>query len=456
MNSRDQLLLEQAYCSIYKSTNFQKLAENDLRTIEQLIIEGFFDDVANKVNSIWGKTKEAVSAVASKLSSKLASTLATTIFNKLEEGEKEKFLQIIASGKLPSEGKNIAKQAASSGEGQQSESFEDNKSFLAHLLFTEENLRYALEGSLLTEGKNTGELNKLAKEVAQKINALYPKNKKAMAKAIPKFAQNVSKKLGIQPQDAAQPQTNQPEQTPSAPNDKQEDKQQEGDLASAYDKAMQRWNNDKRNETDPYGTNSDSEDSASSSDKQIQPANNSSNQQEQPNKQEGEKNAPGIFQKVMAFAKAHPKLSAVAGAALAGLVVAAFAGSAPVVGPAIFAAAKVAGITAVGDVIQKAVRGKEQNWKETAKRAATGGAIAAGGSILSAGLGAIGIDLSNIIPKTVPDNQIVDSSKHGFGYKEQEYTKWLGHEVPGTRHVTSQYNPGAVDAVNAEFRAKGM
>lgn len=452
MKSQDQLLLEQAYCSIYKGANIQKLIENDLRTIEQLIVEGFFDDVANKVNSIWGKTKEAVSAVASKLSSKLASTLATTVFNKLDQGEKEKFLQIIASGKLPSEGKDIAKQAASSKEEQRSESFEDNKSFLAHLLFTEDNLKYALEGSLLTEGKNAGELNKLAKDVAQKISALYPKNKKAMAKAVPKFAQNVSKKLGIQVQEptVTSPQTAQADQPSSETDSKENKKEEEGNLASAYDKAMQRWKNSEKNETDPYGTNGNKEGGSGSSNKQIQSTNGSSSasQQEQ-SKQEG--SAPGIFQKVMKFAQSHPKLSAVAGAALVGLVVAAFVGSAPVVGPAIFAAAKVAGVTAAGDIIQKAVRGKEQNWKETAKRAAVGGAIAAGGSVLSAGLGAIGIDLSNIIPKTAEDNQAAETTRYGFGYKNQEYTKWLGHEIPGTRHTTSEFNPAAV-----EHAARGL
>ena len=144
MKSKDQILLEEAYKSIYTHVpNISDLIQRDILTIKELVEEGFFGDLADKAKGFWNKTKQAVSNITGKITDKLAQILVTTIFSKLQKGEKEKVLEIIASGKLPQEGITAAKQALSSNE-QQQESYENNKHFIAHLLFTEENIKQAL------------------------------------------------------------------------------------------------------------------------------------------------------------------------------------------------------------------------------------------------------------------------------------------------------------------------
>ena len=91
----------------------------------------------------------------------------------------------------------------------------------------------------------------------------------------------------------------------------------------------------------------------------------------------------------MGFVKAHPKISAAAGAALLGIVVAAFAGSAPVVAPALIAAVKGAGIAGTTSIVKQMISGEKVDLKQAGKAAAIGGALGGVGGVLAAGLGNI-------------------------------------------------------------------
>ncbi|MEY5134532.1 MAG: hypothetical protein RL709_227, partial [Pseudomonadota bacterium] len=211
MKSSDQLLLEQAYVNILTNTKDAKLKAmiaEDYRVIDELIEEGFGDYLKKAGSAIKGGVQKAASKIKETLTNGLAKTLVNAILSAVPKEELENLVNIIAKGQVPKDKieqvKGLMVQQAGN-EAPVKESYETTKEYLAATLFTESNILLALENSntILAEARSGRELQKYAKDVAKKINELYPKNKKAMAAAIPKFTDTVSKYLGLPPQSKA-------------------------------------------------------------------------------------------------------------------------------------------------------------------------------------------------------------------------------------------------------------
>jgi len=348
MKSKDQILLEEAYFDIFSFQNTKSLQEfikNDQHLIDELIQEGFGDYFKQMGGAIKGGVQRAATKIKETLSSGLATAIVKSIVAAVPKQELENLANIIAKGQIPKE-KISQVQGILAAQQSTNEGYDSDKALLASMLFTEDNIERALQSSgLLTEARSGEELQKFAKEVAAKINQLYPKNKKAMAAAIPKFSNSVSKYLGITPTtttsstaQSTAPQTN-----------------------SAQSTAPQ-----------------------TSMDKVKGVVNNAVNSIE--NKIPTGK---GLVNKITGFIKAHPKISAAAAATLLGIVVAAFAGSAPVVAPALIAAMKGAGIAGTTSIVKQMISGEKVDLKQAGKAAAIGGALGGVGGVIAAGLGNI-------------------------------------------------------------------
>jgi len=373
MKSKDQQLLEEAYFNV-RSNNvdrvLQTLLAEDIKLIDQLIEEGFGDYLKKAGSAIKGGVQKAVSKIKETLTSGLASTLVKAIISAVPKEELENMVNIVAKGQVP---KDKAEQVkgllaqADGGQQVQQENYQERKAWLASMIFTESNIENALENSgLLTEARSGRELQKFAKEVANKINELYPKNKKAMAAAIPKFTDSVSKYLGLSPQ-AAQPQQ------------AAEPSQDQSTAAQAEQPIQETQQSNSSAQQSAPTTNS-----GGAMDKVKGAINNAVSAVE-----EKIPTGKGLVNKVMGFVKAHPKISAAAGAALLGIVVAAFAGSAPVVAPALIAAVKGAGIAGTTSIVKQMISGEKVDLKQAGKAAAIGGALGGVGGVLAAGLGNI-------------------------------------------------------------------
>ena len=364
MKSRDQLLLERAYASILTNNTdqaFMKLLAEDHKLIDELIEEGFGDFLKKAGSAIKGGVQKAYSKIKETLTSGLASTLVKSILAALPKEELENLINIIAKGQVPKDKVEQVKGLVVQQSGEEAtvkESFISTKEYLAATLFTEANILKALESTsgLLVEARSGRELQKFAKEVAAKINELYPKNKSAMAAAIPKFTDNVSKYLGLPPQSRVP--------APATPD------------ASVT--------------TSPQGSapESSSSNSASSNPSVMDKAKGAVNNAIS-NVEDKIPTGKGVIAKVMGFVKAHPKISATAAAVLLGIVVAAFAGSAPVVVPALIAFTKSAGIAGTTSIVKQMISGEKVDLKQAGKTALIGGAIGGVGSVLATGLGSI-------------------------------------------------------------------
>lgn len=460
MKSRDQILLEEAYLKVLtgnKSITLESLIEDDHKLIDELIEEGFGDWLKKTGGAIKGGVQKATQAIKQTLTAGLATTLVKAIISAVPKDELENLVTVVAKGQVPKDKTAqikdlIVKQPDSASPVK--ESIEDTKAYLASILFTEANITLSLQNSgLLLEAKSGRELQKFAKEVAAKINEIYPKNKQAMAAAIPNFTNSVSKYLGL------------PQQAPTQSSSTQATQSTQAAPGAS-------------NQTTPSAA-------------QASPSTPNQAASSQPGVINKIENAiptgKGLVSKVMGFVKSHPKISAVAGAALLGIVVAAFAGSAPVVAPALIAAVKGAGITGTTSIVKQMIGGEKVDLKQAGKSALVGGALGGVGSVLATGLGSIASSVTGMFSSghgasaqaNTPDNAAHSSNKHAgsTGSREiastREYVadqeKWAGgrppvdsrdafsrlQEVPGSKYREITYKDGstsweAVDGMSDE------
>ena len=443
MKSKDQLLLEQAYASIISnSTNetLRALIAEDHRLIDELIEEGFGDYLKKVGGAIKGGVQKAASKIKETLTSGLASTLIKAIISVVPKEELENMINIVAKGQVPKDKVEQVKELIAKqpdGEAPVKESYISTKEYLASTLFTEANVLLALENAngLLVEAKSGRELQKFAKDVASKINELYPKNKKAMAAAIPKFTDTVSKYLGLLPQSRAQAPTQAPAQAP----------------AQAAEQSPANNNNAAPAATSPSSapeSGSSSGSSSSSNASNEAGAEPPSNPSTMDNVKGAVNNAvnnvenkiptgKGLVSKVMGFVKAHPKISSVAGAVLLGVVVAAFAGSAPVVVPALIAAVKGAGIVGTSSIVKQMISGEKVDLKQAGKTALVGGALGGVGSVLATGLGNIASSVMGMFSggsgASAQSHAPANAAPSGANTEERRVSNTSGFEDSGRR-----------------------
>lgn len=421
MKSRDQLLLEQAYLQIWenKSDNkLQRLIEADQRALDELIEEGFGDFIKKVGSGIKGGAQKVAGKIKETLTSGIASTLIKGIVAAIPKEELDNFVGMIAQGQVPKDKVNQVKQMVTqepeANAAPVKESFYSNKALLADVFFTEEKIFEALQSSnlLITEmmanpaaGQSQNkpkektnlddDLKNYAISIGNKIRAMYPKDKQAWATAVPKITTYVSKYLGV------------PAQTNS------------GAPASS---------------NNPAAGNASANTAASAGNSGAPASSNTSGGNAGPSVA-GATSGEGLVSKVMGFIKKNPKISAAAGAAALGLVVAAFAGAAPVVVPALLAALKGAGWSAAGSVAMQKFKGvggalasggieaAKQQFKDnkidagtTAKHAAVGGVTAGIGKVLAIGLGNIA-GMFGGAPDPIANNQPNNDSQNASSNK---------------------------------------
>jgi len=293
---------------------------------------------------------QSVQQGVAKVTQSVVQSLVNTLIAKIDPKQQQAFIDLI-SGKaaLPADQVQlISKQVTSTPIKESVDSREDYKLWLAQTLFTEENLRNALASdSTLTEASNTGALNALAKEMAGKIQALYPKNKKAMAAALPKVTAGIHNALGI-PQQAAQA------------------------MATAD------------------GTAPGTAATTASTPGTAPAASGSTTTAGTPG------TAPaasgGLLKQIMTLATKYPKMSAVTAAGIIGLTVAAFSsvGIVPMLTLCLSRAAFAGATGAATSVVKQIMAGQNVSGKQVAKDAAMGGAFGAAGAILGTGLSSLG------------------------------------------------------------------
>ncbi len=258
MKSSDQLMLESLYTAMYKSPNLvyknqfneqeiAKLLEQDLKTIEELIEEGFFGDMANKVKqgagALAGKAKNAMAELKQGLTKTIVKKVVDLVMSKLNDQDKAKVFGMIADGKVDKKAVEELKQNIAGQQVQESflgkSVFEDDKHFFVRTFFTEEILVEAIKESnfaatydnLLTEvfdeasmsepshrassaGAKTSnvkqggnrplrqamqftnqEADKLAAAIVAKLKELYGDNNRYTAQAVPKIVSGINTRL---------------------------------------------------------------------------------------------------------------------------------------------------------------------------------------------------------------------------------------------------------------------
>lgn len=393
MKSRDQLLLEQAYASILTNNTdsaFRKLLAEDHKLIDELIEEGFGDFLKKAGSVVKGGVQKATAKIKETLTSGLASTLVKAILSGVPKEELENLINIIAKGQVPKDKvdqvKDLIVKQPGGEEAPVKESFISTKEYLAATLFTEANIKKSLlscESLLIEKYRATNsysykdgvrtdstkrpesgdEITKLSKEIADKLNTLYPKDKQALAAAVPKFTDTVSKYLGLPPQSKAQAPANTSSATSSP---------ESSSNPSVMDKVKGAANNAISN------VKGAANDAISDVENKIP-------------------TGKGVIAKVMGFVKSHPKISAAAAAVLLGIVVAAFAGSAPVVVPALIAFTKSAGIAGTTSIVKQMISGEKVDLKQAGKTALIGGALGGVGSVLATGLGSIAGSVMGVV-----------------------------------------------------------
>jgi hypothetical protein len=388
MATIDSNLIFENYKRIYLNDKiFNTLYENDIKAIENLLIEAGFlknlgQNLGNKFQNL-RQTAQNIYSTGSNLvnnvkqgynaganagggNNEVANIIKTIVSNIFKT--KEDFIKgipMIASGKVDQEAIETLKSALS----QPSQKNESNKEFLARTIFTENNIKTALLSNslLISEMMNVGgsraadksndvsqELDKLAQEMADKIQKLYP-DKQAMMDSIPVFNNKVSQYLGS----ASQP----PPIPPAA--------------------------------ASPMGAATGS---PSMPQGDTQPAAGADQQ--------------GLLQKIGEFAKNHPKMSIGSGVAALGILAAGVStvGVAGLVTGAIFSALKGAGYGVIIEVAKQMIKNKSLNLKQLdlkqlKSRAGLGALFGGLGGILSTGLGAIGSTLSSIVKGAHSDNE---------------------------------------------------
>jgi len=440
MKSSDQLLLEQAYVNILTNTKDAKIKAmiaEDYRVIDELIEEGFGDYLKKAGSAIKGGVQKAASKIKETLTNGLAKTLVNAILSAVPKEELENLVNIIAKGQVPKDKieqvKGLMVQQAGN-EAPVKESYETTKEYLAATLFTESNILLALENSntILAEARSGRELQKYAKDVAKKINELYPKNKKAMAAAIPKFTDTVSKYLGLPPQSKAPAPSPEgpaaPGSAPAAPGSAPADKS----TSPRLDDRDPRWG--KPGVMDKLkGAADTASDAVKGAATKVGKAVD--------NLGDTPPSGSGITAKILKFIKSHPKLSAAAAVVLLGVVAAAFAGSAPVVVPFIMNFVTGAGIAGTTTIVKQLISGDKVDLKKAGKSAVIGGGIGAVGGVLVQGLASLA---DNLIPqeffaseheihngRTVVDKAAGGKIIKGFG-ANYEYDVSKMDDVAGT------------------------
>jgi hypothetical protein len=160
-----------------------------------------------------------------------------------------------------------------------------------------------------------------------------------------------------------------------------------------------------------------------------------------------------MISKIMGFIKNRPIISGVAGVAVLALVVSAFAGTAPVVVPALLAGLKSALTGAGGNLIVQVLKNKfagnpafkDIDWGMVAKTGLTAGALGAVGKVLSIGLGYIVKAFDPVLLKTTKawdhNGQIGGYSTETPGIKGK--SAWTGNvddtHLTGATKVTDSY-----------------
>lgn len=460
MRDLDTQLIFEQYKKIYKelninSENLKDLYEHDIQCIEELLQEsglvdeygvlneGFFSNISKSLKSASEKlgtfksnvnsnirgavkttkdsVKNAVTNAASSIGDKvqkgisgLKSSIATNLVKLLTDttGNLQKIVELIKSageGKFKIDLNNPeAKQIIDylKGSSPKKESYIDNKQFLAHLLFTEENLREAFRNDeviLEATKSNTQTIDQLAKEVADKIQQLYPKNKKALANALTKFNtsfSNYSSNLGS-------------------------------------------------------GTAANTAKTSKSGGKVPKNVSVNTNQVNQNLQKSGVSTSggsipkgPGLIQKLYGFIREHPKISAVGGVVILGILVSAFAGSAPVIVPTLLAAVKGAGIGGAINVGKQMWQNKSMDMskidlKQAGKGAAVGAAFGGVGKILSIGLSNIASSFTSIFSGSKgggsETSELDSAAINKMGWDQRQNAYWK--EIMDTAKVN-----------NADFR----
>lgn len=442
MKTKDQLLLEQAYASILtNNTNkaFRKILAEDHKLIDELIEEGFGDYLKKTGGAIKGGIQKAASKIKQTLTSGLASTLVKAILSGVPKEELENLINIIAKGQVPKDKvdqvKDLIVKQPEGEEASVKESFISTKEYLAATLFTETNIKKALLNceSLLIEYKATNsytykngvrtditkrpesgdEITKLSKEIADKLNTLYPKDKQSLAAAVPKFTDTVSKYLGLPPQSKAPSPAN-TSSTTSSP--------ESSSNPSVMDKVKGAANNLISN------VKGAANDTIGNVENKIP-------------------TGKGVIAKVMGFVKAHPKISAAAAAVLLGIVVAAFAGSAPVVVPALISFVKGAGIAGTTSIVKQMISGEKVDLKQAGKTALIGGVLGGVGGVLASGLASLS---NNLLPQEVFVNKeriengekVVDRVALGKKVKLFQDDGGYNYDVTSDDKVTGEFKTG--------------
>ncbi len=451
MKSKDQLLLEQAYTQVGMNFTCQEvkhLAEMDRLAIEQLIEEGFGDMLKKAGNAIKG----GFNKVKEKMTAGIANIIAKLILGKMDQKGQVDLITKLAQagqGQIPAEVKQaqgVAKQIAAQPQPQggapagpgaptqtvTKEAFEANKKFLASILFTEENISTLLEslyndGLILVEKAPTSkapavapaasrvnrpqELNKLTQEIVSKIQNIYKgyrpdRVKDQVGKWTNSLGTQIQKAMGI-----------------SAP------------AASAGGGAAPAGGSGGAagGGAAPTGGSGGAAGGGAASGGGAAGGGGGGAAGAAP--AGGEGGAPaaaapedgGFLAKIKNFITKNPKISTVAGIAILGLTLSAFAGVAPVLGPALAMAAKGALVAGGGNVVGQLLKGKgvkEIDWKSVGKTAAVGGAAGGIGSVLATGLGNIAGMFDTV---TMRSDSSQYSSEQGYGetHKETTYKKGL-------------------------------
>ena len=415
MKSKDQLLLEQAYNQVLQGTDYAQLKyliELDHLAIEQLIEEaGFFKNVADKLKGAASSAGSVIKSGYSKAKETISKGMITGVVNAImaamPDNMKIQLLQMIASGTVPQESKQIASEINSNQQTSSAvasnENVEINKQFLASLLFEKQIVVSILEdlqkeGFVLNEmmanpAAGTNQVSDYADEVINNIKKRYGNNQYALQA----FVSKLSKALNVAPTTSS--------------------------------------NNVASGSASPQQVTSSSNSVSSSPQQTLQTSNSAPQQSPTNSSQQG----TGFVSKIMGFVKKHPKISAAAGVVLVGLLVSAFAGTAPVVVPALITASKSALIGGGADTIKQIVKNKMSgghaldniDFRSIGKSAATGAAFGALGSVLSAGLGNI---VKALTPYTYTTNTSYVSS-HGSGEQTKTWKQFNPLE-PYTKHGT--------------------
>lgn len=239
MKSADQIMLESlygamyknpdlAYCKEFNEREIAALLKQDLDTIEDLIEEGIFGDLTDKIkqgaSSLAGKAKEAVSGLKQGVTNTIVKKVIDLVMSKLSDQDKAKVFGMVVDGKVD---KGAIQELKNNVAGQQVQEsflgktiFEDDKTFFVRTFFTEETLTEAIKSTnfltkyneLITEAEAAGETKrnrplrqatqyanqeaeKLAVNVVTKLKELYGKSPKYLKQAVPKVSASVNTRI---------------------------------------------------------------------------------------------------------------------------------------------------------------------------------------------------------------------------------------------------------------------